>query len=508
MPTATISREYIRRFRDDFGFFCEKVGKPRTQFQLDALKLEARQTIIISPRQCGKSESVSLVALWSAFRKPGQVVMVVSSSETAAIRLLATIRDFCQHPLLKSSILDETQTRLVLSNGSKILSMPASEKAIRGWSVDLLIVDEAAFIDDSILLSAALPTTTARPDARIILCSTPLGDAGSFYSMALMGFDPTIPHTKAFQWRLLDAPWITEDVIETARRTLPPIRFRQEYEGEFIGSGNAFFDRQLLLSCVADYPLVENGMGMPVKCGLDWGRRQDYHAIALAGALMDYGVNGQPIVIVPYVESSQRLYDSQVARIKALSASWDMEIRSETNGVGAYPTEKLTLELGGWTRVIPQGASLRTKEDFYGRLAVLFQTQGIVIPNHADLLRQLQALTATATSTGGLRIEAPESVHDDLPDALALAVGQMPNEIEPSAICTDIPDGIEWAETPGGIRIPLPVRTRHAEPDWGRVYLGEVAKPGQVEPPNPWKQVYGGSDPNADALRKLRELSK
>jgi hypothetical protein len=505
--TSLLTTDYVRNFANDFGFFCEQVGKPRTAFQLEALRLEARHTVIVAPRQCGKSESLSLRALWGAFREPNQLVIVVSASEMAAKRLLATIRDFCQHPLLKSSIVDETMERLVLSNGSRILSMPASEKSIRGWSVDLLIVDETAFIPDDILLSAALPTTTARPNAKVILASTPWGDAGAFFNMAMAGMSGDDPHTRTFRWRLLDAPWIHAAVVEAARNSLPPLRFRAEYEGEFITSGDAYFDRQQLLACAADYPMIREGHGMPAKCGLDWGRQQDAHAIVLAGALMDYGVNGVPIVIAPWVETSRRPYGLQVAEVEHLAKVWDLDIRTETNGVGAYPSEELTRRLAGWTRVVPQGTSLRTKEDFYGRLQVLFATNGIVIPKHEELLRQLGGITATPTPQGGLRIQArQESLHDDLPDALALAVGHLPSEIEPSPV-TEIPEDTQWAETPGGIRIPLPVRTRLAEPDWGRVYLGSSATSGEAEAPNPWLAVYAEQDHQEATLRHLRELS-
>jgi len=33
---------------------------------------------------------------------------------------------------------------LVLSNGSELRSVPQSERAVRGWSVDTLLIDEAA----------------------------------------------------------------------------------------------------------------------------------------------------------------------------------------------------------------------------------------------------------------------------------------------------------------------------------------------------------------------------
>jgi hypothetical protein len=53
-------------------------------------------------------------------------------------------------PLLSGSVLDEHKGALVLSNGSRIVSVPASQRQIRGWPVDPLILDEAGFIDPDI----------------------------------------------------------------------------------------------------------------------------------------------------------------------------------------------------------------------------------------------------------------------------------------------------------------------------------------------------------------------
>ena len=72
------------------------------------------------------------------------------------------------------------------------------------------------------------------------------------------------------------------------------------------------------------------------------------------------------------------------------------------------------------------------------------------------------ALPPTPTPLGRLRIGArTESLHDDLPDALSLAVGMLPRQLaDPSAATSRT--GQKWLETPGGIRVPGPGRHRPA----------------------------------------------
>jgi hypothetical protein len=84
---------------------------------------------------------------------------------------------------------------------------------------------------------------------------------------------------------------------------------------------------------------------------------------------------------------------------------------------------------------------------------------------------------AKPTPLGGLRIEArTQSTHDDLADALAFAVWGLPDQLaDPPE--RDWPSGTQWAQTPGGIRIPLPVSTVRAELSYAGVNGGYVHCP-------------------------------
>jgi hypothetical protein len=461
------TRQEITDARKDLGAFGRLMGHPLTDWQLEALSLRTRQTCLVSPRQCGKSYSLSVLACWWAFRRPRQVVLVVSATQDAAERLLESVRLVASHPLLAGSVDEELKTRVVLSNGSRVLSVPASPKQVRGWSTDLLIVDEAAFVDDDLLASAAIPTTMARPDARIVLASTPWGDAGVFYDWAMKGLEPGNPVTRSYRWKLSDAHWITEEVIEGLRQTLSPLRFAAEIEGEWVGSGDAFFPRDDILAAVLGYQLIRDGHGTAASMGLDWGRLQDCHAIAIAALLDDYGANGRPVIIVPWVETSRRRYPQQVAEIESLAAHWQLSVFSETNGAGLSPTDDLRVSPAmGRHKVTGVHTSQRTKEDCYGRVADLLASRSLVLPDHMELLRQMAGISAKATQLGGLTIEArQESVHDDLPDALSLAVGGLPRQLADVPV-RDVPEGTEWQETPGGVKVPFPLGLLAPEASW------------------------------------------
>lgn len=500
-----MNREEIRKARDDLAAFSSLIGRDLRPYQAEALTADVRTTVVVAPRQTGKSFGLANRALHSAFKRSGQRVLIVSAGEEASKRLLAEINQAASHPLLRGSVLNETASLLMLSNGSEIRSVPASERQIRGWTVDLLIVDEAALVPDDVLLGAALPTTAARPEAQIILTSTPWAMEGAFYRSYLAGVDPSVEHTRSFHWKLLDAPWITPAAVEHARAALPPLRFRAEFEGEFVGASDALFPATDLRAAVCSYRLISppQAQGEEIVVGVDWGRAFDRHAVCTLGLLDDYGANKHPILYVPWLETSQRPYSEMVDVVASIARpsehrtmrlapfySRDVpahrlpggftlhesgatlppprrrlpsgySVRSlvtEMNGVGAMPSEELTRRLG--RRVVGVHSSQRSKEDAYSRLRALLSDRRLVLPDDLELIRQLQGLTYSPTASGGLSIEAADpNVHDDLADALSLAISAVPHDTR-GGVASEMPAEVEWLETAGGIRVPADPRPR------------------------------------------------
>jgi hypothetical protein len=504
----------IRAARDDLAVFGDLIGWPLAPFQSAALTLVTAMTVLLAPRQTGKSRSLAVLAVWWAFRNRGSQVLIVSASDDAAKRLLATVRQVLAHPLLGGAVLDDTASLVTLSNGSTIRSVPSSERQIRGWTVDLLIVDEAALVSDEVLLGAALPTTAARPDARIVLASTPMQTRGTFHDLYVKG-GTDAPHVVSHRWRRSDAWWISASAVELARTAMHPAMFAAEYEGEFMGSLDSYFDPAQILDAVAPYPLVPaaQAQGGTVAVGLDWGNRFDWQAIVLLAQLEDHGVNpgADGVYYLPWIEASRRAYHDQLDTIvglrrrrpvdpRSLDTSWDghdgqvrghivnrlpggrilhsdpgstlrprrlmqggtgydlAAVFSETNGVGAMPTEELARRLRG-TSVTAVHSSQATKENAYGRLRVLLSQRRLVLPDDDTLKRQLLGLRCEPTQNGHLRIEASSpSVHDDLADALSLAATGIPTD-RVRRTYTPVPDGVDFIETPSGIQVP-----RHPRP--------------------------------------------
>jgi len=453
-----------RTLRNDLKAFAEAIGTPLTDWQVDALHLIARITAIVAPRQSGKSRSLAVLALWWAYRTKGQRVLIISAGEDASRRLLSEIRAIVSaSPMLRASAVDEQAGLLTLTNGSEIRSVPASERAIRGWSTDLLLVDEAALVPDDLLLGAALPTTAARPDARIVLASSATSATGAFYDHAVRG-EAGSEHVRTYRWQLAYATWIAPSVISAARDSMTELRFNAEYMGVFASGQDALFSRQAIERVLCDrilHPL--DGLRGParVNAGVDWGGSNDRSVFAAIGRVPNTNVFAvvcahRWLAGAPFSEVTQQIVHTP-AHIQTLTLEanglglplcqevirlWRERDKFAGGGnrsrfkiidasdMGARPAKKRytpppsPLRPREFTTVTnPYHVTAASKAATYSALRLLVDKQQLLIPREAeDLIRELLMLRVDLSPTGNERIEA-SSGHDDIADALAMALG-------------------------------------------------------------------------------------
>ena len=182
----TPDRRTIRAARKDPGLFAEVlVGERLWDHQLEVVRSDAHIRAVCSGRQAGKSRSLAVLAIHQGFTAPGSLTLLVSAGEQASRDLLAHISALvAQAQWLGGSVVDDNRSTVTLSNRSEIRSVPASARQIRGLAVDLLVMDEAAFIDrrsgvrldtGSSLAAAPASSPAPRPLASSTAGSPPRG---------------------------------------------------------------------------------------------------------------------------------------------------------------------------------------------------------------------------------------------------------------------------------------------------------------------------------------------
>jgi hypothetical protein len=160
---------------------------------------------------------------------------MLAPSQRQSNELLRKARDFVTVLEPRVVLTSESQQSLELANGSRILSLPAREGTIRGFSnVALLVFDEAAWVDDE-LYYAARPML-AVSGGRLLALSTPNGQRGWFYQA--WGGGENWQRTKL---TATECPRIASDFLAEERRTMTAARFASEYECEFTDAIDVVF---------------------------------------------------------------------------------------------------------------------------------------------------------------------------------------------------------------------------------------------------------------------------
>ena len=154
------------------------------QFQGKVLNLWKNNpySIVLKSRQLGISTLAAGYSLWlMLFHKDKNVLCLATKQETAKNMVTKVKFMFDNLPSwLKVDSEENNKLTLRLSNGSQIKAVSAAGDAGRSEAVSLLIVDEAAFIENIDTIWASAQQTLATGGGAIVL-STPFGTGNWFH---------------------------------------------------------------------------------------------------------------------------------------------------------------------------------------------------------------------------------------------------------------------------------------------------------------------------------------
>lgn len=204
--------------------------------------------IILKARQLGASTTTAAYALWLLlFHRGRQVDVIATQRKTAAELVLKTRSMYDELPDWMQKVFPmgfiDNQHEFRLKNGSRMCSH-ASNGDIRGIASSLLILDEAAHIDQvDKVLEAALPVLST--GGSCIAISTPNGLGNWFektYTKAIAGEGGFFPIK--LDWRVhpdRDEVWYEKNLALMGQD-----KFSQEYECDFLSSGRTFLDPKII----------------------------------------------------------------------------------------------------------------------------------------------------------------------------------------------------------------------------------------------------------------------
>lgn len=143
-----------------------------------------RFLLILKSRQLGITTLVSAYSLWQMLFHEGRNILVISIKQEVSKEIITKVRFANDHlpPWLKRNSLEDNRLSLRFDNGSMISATSSAKDAGRSKALSLLVLDEAAFIDEAkdIWTSAYNTLSTG---GRAIVLSTPNGVGNWFHEM-------------------------------------------------------------------------------------------------------------------------------------------------------------------------------------------------------------------------------------------------------------------------------------------------------------------------------------
>jgi len=230
-----LATELRQRQLPDAVALLRQGGMEPDPWQVAVGRSQAARLLLLCCRQSGKSTTTAALALATALREPGSLVLLLSPSLRQSSELFRKVLDHyraLQAPLRTTA---ESALRPELANGSRLVSLPGTEGTVRGYSgVRLLVIDEAARVADE-LYYAVRPMLSVSGGALVVL-STPFGKRGWFHQEYTQG-----ESWERFKITASECPRISKEFLEEERRTLPPLFFQSEYMCEFVDTIDQVF---------------------------------------------------------------------------------------------------------------------------------------------------------------------------------------------------------------------------------------------------------------------------
>ena len=242
----------VRAFRDvaialDFGLVLEAVGHDPDPWLLEFLRSDHPRVILNCGRQTGKTNAAAALCACTALYRPPSLTLLISPSQRTSAEIMTRVRWFMREFGVEASATEqESALSLALRNQSRVIALPGTETGARGWSPDLIILDEAARCEPATF--TALRPALAATGGRLVMMSTPHTMTDPFAEVWHGQGD-----WLRIRVRAADCPRITPEFLEEERRTMPAWQFAQEYEATFARNvENAVFPPHLVERAISE----------------------------------------------------------------------------------------------------------------------------------------------------------------------------------------------------------------------------------------------------------------
>jgi len=439
-----------KKIPEDFNEFCEcMLGLRLTDYQREAAELlDKHDSVALRwSRQSGKTHLLSAWLLHYALTHDNSQIVIVGPSWRQTKIPIGKMNGFLTR-IPKGYFYKLQQTMVRLKNGSMIQALPCNPETVRGFTLDIVYMDEANWISHDEELYDAILFTLATTGGKFICSSTPGSTDSLFWKIFNKpAFSRFAKHHVTYERALQPNGPMKRKWLEDKRKEYEgdPWRWKRELEAEWAEDESVWLPLSLITKCI-DSKLelwsedsIRHGRFF---AGLDLGKEQDYSALAVVEKL-----ENKYLLRHVKVWPLQTKYATVIGYVKTLADRWqDFEkIRVDISGAGNYVVEDM--QNGGIENVEgvtftaqrkQEMASLLKQRMLNGEYTFPFAEIQISPTKKLSYQAELNVERFELRKDGTYRFSHPENQHDDLWWATALAL-YATVEMQPEPFLSVIP---------------------------------------------------------------------
>jgi len=419
----------LTKLKNDPTLFAEQLlnFKP-FPYQKRLLNDQSKRIVACMARQTGKTTTIAAKAIHFAYTNPNTTTLIISPSLRQSMIMFDKIQTLTtQNQLLAKSITRKTHTIIQLTNNSQIIALPCSENLLRGYTAQLAICDEAAFIPEKTITQIIFPMLSTTNGTATFL-STPW-DKNHFFYRAFLNPTYSIHKIKS-----KECPLITPEFLEEMKQNMTHEAYQMEYEAEFIEALNSYFPQELIRKTVEQAQKLGLELHTNLEqdfpkgkyyAGIDFGKLQDHSALAVVkiedNTIKLFYMHEFPLE-TPYTQVIGHL-------ARANEKFHFQKVLIDQTGVG----EPILEEIRNQNVNCAEGLKFtaETKEELLTNLKILMEQQKLAIPYHRRLCEQINEQQYAYNKSGHLQFSHPPNSHDDMLWSLALAVKASKTDVQP-----------------------------------------------------------------------------
>ncbi len=222
---------------------------------------ENKRVIFLTARQQGKTTVSAAYFIWYILFNKDKSVAILANKQATADEIMDRVRLAYENlpKWMQQGVKTWNKRTIVLENGSKAFGAATSKTGTRGKTVNLLYLDEFAFVENNQaneFFTAVYPTITAGVGSKVFMTSTPNG-FNHFYKFWNEA-DPTKKNFNGFyrlrvHWH--ETPGRDQAWYDTQYAVLGELKAAQELDAEFLGSSLQLLKASTMARLTHDEPL-------------------------------------------------------------------------------------------------------------------------------------------------------------------------------------------------------------------------------------------------------------